>query len=312
MDSHYLTPLFAPRSIVVFAGTDETAAPPAQALLQALKAQRFEGSLQFVSTQTRGTLADLMQIRADLAIIALPAAEVSAAIDLAARMACKAVTVLCSGVDGEQAAAWHKQARREGLHLLGPNGLGFQRPSIGLNASTLGPLAEAGPLALVSQSGSLTAAMLDWAAKNAVAFSSVVALGPHASVGLAEALDFLANDPRTQSILVHMEGIADARRFMSALRSAANAKPVIVLKAGRRLAGQAAAAPTARRWWAMTMCSMPPCAVRARFGCVRSTRCFQRRSAWPRGFVLLASGWPSSPTGAGPGCWPPIGSMTSA
>ncbi len=241
MDSHYLTPLFAPRSIVVFAGTDETAAPPAQALLQALKAQRFEGSLQFVSTQTRGTLADLMQIRADLAIIALPAAEVSAAIDLAARMACKAVTVLCSGVDGEQAAAWHKQARREGLHLLGPNGLGFQRPSIGLNASTLGPLAEAGPLALVSQSGSLTAAMLDWAAKNAVAFSSVVALGPHASVGLAEALDFLANDPRTQSILVHMEGIADARRFMSALRSAANAKPVIVLKAGRRLAGQAAA-----------------------------------------------------------------------
>jgi acetyltransferase len=256
MDAHYLTPLFAPRAIVVFAGTtagtpastspdaspsDAEASPHAAALLQALKAQRFNGTLQFVSTQTRGTLADLMQIKADMAIIALPPAEVPAAIELAARMACKAVMVLSSGVDAELAATWHKQARREGLYLLGPNCLGFQRPALGLNASILGPLAEAGPLALVSQSGSLTASMLDWAARNAVSFSSVVSLGPHASVGLAEALDYLANDPQTQSILVYMEGIRDARRFMSALRSAANAKPVIVLKAGRHSAGQAAA-----------------------------------------------------------------------
>jgi len=256
MDAHYLAPLFAPRAIVVFAGSaasgsshiaggeaqpDAEATPHATALLQALKAQRFSGTLQFVSTQTRGTLADLMQIKADMALIALPPAEVPAAIELAARMACKAVMVLSSGVDAELAATWHKQARREGLYLLGPNCLGFQRPALGLNASILGPLAESGPLALVSQSGSLTASMLDWAARNAVSFSSVVSLGPHASVGLAEALDYLANDPQTQSILVYMEGIRDARRFMSALRSAANAKPVIVLKAGRHSAGQAAA-----------------------------------------------------------------------
>jgi len=245
MDQHYLAPLFSPRSIVVLAGTsdgdDADCSPQAQALLAALKAQRYQGSLQFVHAQTSGTLADLMEIRADLAIIALPADEVSAALDLAGRMACKAALVLSGGVAAEQAQAWHKQARRDGLQLLGPNSLGLQRPALGLNASVMGPLAAPGPLALVSQSGSLTSAMLDWAARNAVGFSAVVSMGPHASVGLAEALDFLANDPHTQSILVYMEGISDARRFMSALRTAANAKPVIVLKAGRRLGGQAAA-----------------------------------------------------------------------
>ena len=244
MDQHYLAPLFAPRSIVVFAGSsqpEEAATPQAAALLQALKAQRYKGQLQFVSTRTSGTLADLMQIKADLALIALPPAEVAAAIELAARMACQAVMVLSAGIDADQATAWHKQARREGLHLLGPNCLGFQRPALSLNAGTMGPLAEPGPLALVSQSGSLTAAMLDWAVRNGVTFSSVVSLGPHPGIGLAETLDFLANDPHTQSILIYMEGIRDARRFMSTLRSAANAKPVIVLKAGRRAAGRAAA-----------------------------------------------------------------------
>ncbi|MEY4766717.1 MAG: hypothetical protein RI907_3390 [Pseudomonadota bacterium] len=244
MDQHYLSPLLAPRDIVVLAGADSAEAvscPQAATLLAALKAQRFSGTLQFVHTQTTGTLADLMEIRADLALIALPPAEVSAALDLAARMACKAAMVLSTNVGADQAQAWSKQARRDGIYLLGPNCLGFQRPRQGLNASVLGPLANAGPLALVSQSGSLTSAMLDWAARNAVGFSAVVSMGPHTSVGLAETLDYLANDPATQSILVYMEGISDARRFMSALRSAANAKPVIVLKAGRRPAGQAAA-----------------------------------------------------------------------
>lgn len=244
MDQHYLTPLFSPRSIVVFAGQageSEALSAHARALLKALKAQRYQGSLQFVDTQTSGTLADLAQVKADLALIALPPAEIAAAMELAARMACRTVMVLSSGIGAELAGELHRLARREGLYLLGPNCLGFQRPVLGLNAGALGNLAEAGPLALVSQSGSLTAAMLDWAEKNAVGFSSVVSLGPHTSVGLAETLDFLASDPHTKSILVYMEGISDARRFMSALRSAANAKPVLVLKSGRRPEGNEAA-----------------------------------------------------------------------
>ena len=165
----------------------------------------------------------------------------AAALEIAGRMTCRSALVVSAGIGAEQAAELRKIARREGVFLLGPNCLGLQRPQLQLNASATGPLARAGSLALVSQSGALTTSMLDWASNNAVGFSSVVSLGPHTAVDIAQVLDFLANDAQTQSIIVYLEGISDARRFMSALRSAANAKPVVVLKAGRKPAGNAAA-----------------------------------------------------------------------
>ncbi|WP_138516440.1 bifunctional acetate--CoA ligase family protein/GNAT family N-acetyltransferase [Rhodoferax bucti] len=244
MEKHYLTPLFAPQSIIVFAGDTEHPeglTPQARALVASLQSQTFTGTLRFLDIHSTGTLADLAQARADLAIIALPPKDVSAALEIAGRIACRAAVILSSGISAEQAAALAKIAKREGVQLLGPNCLGLQRPQLQLNASAAGPLAQRGPLGLVSQSGALTASMLDWAANNAVGFSSVVSLGAHTSVDIAHVLDFLANDAQTQSIIVYMEGIADARRFMSALRMAANAKPVVVLKAGRRPAGNEAA-----------------------------------------------------------------------
>jgi len=244
MDKHYLSPLLTPASIVVFAGRpDEVDAlpPQAAALLAALKAQRYSGTLTFLDIHTSGTLADLAQSRADLALIALPPQDIAAALEVAGRIRCRSAVVISSGLGAEAAAELKKIARREGVHLLGPNCLGLQRPSLQLNASVAGPLAKPGPLALVSQSGALTAAMLDWASKNSIGFSSVVSVGPGTSVDIAQVLDFLANDGQTQSIVVYLEGISNARRFMSALRSAANAKPVVVLKAGRRAAGNQAA-----------------------------------------------------------------------
>jgi acetyltransferase len=244
MDKHYLTPLFCPESLVVFAGTQEhpnLLTPTARGLHEALRAQRFAGQMQFLDVSTSGTLADLAQTRADLAVIALPHAEIPAALEVASRIACRSALVLSGGMNAEQTADLVRIARRENVQLLGPNTMGFQRPALGLNASCLGPLARAGSLALVSQSGALTASMLDWASNNAVGFSSVVSLGPGTPVDIAQVLDFLANDPRTESIIVYLEGISSARRFMSALRSAANAKPVVVLKAGRRPAGNLAA-----------------------------------------------------------------------
>ena len=243
MDKHYLTPLFQPESIAVFASKDspETQTPQAVALVEALTAQRFKGNLVFLDIHTTGTLADLAQTRADLAVIALPPAETIEALEVAGRIKCKAALVVGSGIPAAEAAEMHRVAKRHGMHLLGPNSLGFQRASIGLNASAVGPLAAAGPLALVSQSGALTASILDWASQNSVGFSQVVSLGPNTVVDIAQVLDFLAADGNTHSIVVYMEGIANARRFMSALRAAANAKPVIVLKAGRKTAGNLAA-----------------------------------------------------------------------
>ena len=249
MDKHYLTPLFHPSSVVVFAGPmnedgvhDEAAqTSQAKSLTAELKAQRFSGTLHFFDVHTTGTLADLVQTKADLAIIALPPNEVMSAMELSVRMACRSVLIVSNGLSPELAQELKRVARREGVHLLGPNSLGLQRPALQLNASAAGPLAQRGSLALVSQSGALTASMLDWASNNGVGFSMVVSLGPHTGVDIAHVLDFLANDPQTHSIVVYMEGISNARRFMSALRSAANAKPVVILKAGRQQCGTAAA-----------------------------------------------------------------------
>ncbi len=244
MDKHYLTPLFAPQSIVVFAGQaddPDSLTSRARVLHQALRAQKFTGTLQFLDIHTTGTLADLAQTGADLAIIALPPEEVEAALEIAGRMTCRSALVITNGIDADGAARLKKIARREGVFLMGPNGLGLQRPHLQLNASAAGPMARPGSLALVSQSGALTASILDWASKNGVGFSSVVSLGPNTSVDIAQVLDFLASDRHTQSIVIYLEGISSARRFMSALRSAANAKPVVVLKAGRRPAGNEAA-----------------------------------------------------------------------
>jgi len=239
VDRHFLTPLFDPRSIIAFAG-DPDAAPPtreAAALRTALAEGGYAGPVTWLDIHTHGTLAELAQSRADLAVIALPAEHCAAALEAAGRIRCRAALVLTSGLDAPHCTALHHIARQHGVNLLGPNSLGIQRPALKLNASTMGPLAAAGPLALVSQSGALTTAMLDWAQHQGVGFSAVISLGPNTAVELPQVLDFLTADSGTQSILVYMEGIRNARRFMSALRAAAYSKPVVVMKAGRQAAG---------------------------------------------------------------------------
>ncbi len=254
VDRHFLTPLFNPRSIIAFAGpapvasADATLDAPggdapsreARVLRQALVEGAYAGPVTWLdvgTSGTSGTLAELAQTRADLALIALPPAQTAAALEVAGHMRCRAALVLTGGHSAAQCTALHQIARQHGVNLLGPNSLGLQRPGIQLNASTLGPLAAAGPLALVSQSGALTAAMLDWARQHGVGFSAVVSLGPNTAIELPQVLDFLTSDAQTQSILIYMEGIRHARRFMSALRAAAYAKPVVVMKAGRQAAG---------------------------------------------------------------------------
>ncbi|HMN20041.1 MAG TPA: bifunctional acetate--CoA ligase family protein/GNAT family N-acetyltransferase [Ottowia sp.] len=244
MDKHYLTALFEPASVILFTG--DAAAPAqqtrlARALLAHLHAQPFQGEVTALDVNTSGTLADLAHASADLAIIALPEAEILPALELAGRIKVKAALVLAAGIGAAQARDMHRVAERHGFWMLGPNSQGLQRPALGLSASPAGALAAPGELALVSQSGALTASILEWARANQVGFSSVVAPGPHSQVDLAAVLDYLASDRQTHSIIVYMEGIASARRFTSALRAAAHAKPVVILKAGRNPASNVAA-----------------------------------------------------------------------
>ncbi len=239
MDRHYLHSLFNPRAIVVFAGDPDAAAPTpeAAALRTALAEGGYKGVVTWLDIAMTGTLSDLAHSRADLALIALAPDDTAAALEIVGRIRCRAALILSSGLPAARCHELHQTARRYGVHLLGPNSLGLQRPGLHFNASVLGPLAAAGPLALVSQSGALTSAMLDWARHHGVGFSAVVSLGPNTAVELPQVLDYLAADAATQSILVYMEGIRNARRFMSALRVAAYAKPVVVMKSGRQAAG---------------------------------------------------------------------------
>lgn len=126
--------------------------------------------------------------------------------------------------------AW---AEETGCALLGPRSFGVQRPHAGLNLSQHPSLARAGRVAVVAQSRSIAAAMMDWAEDVHIGFSAALSLGDEAVVGLAAVLDYLASDPRTDSIVLYLEDVGPAREFMSALRAAASVKPVIVLKAGR-------------------------------------------------------------------------------
>lgn len=239
MDRHFLTTLFTPKSLVVFAGDPDQEPPCREAgTLRRLMAEgSFKGHVTWLDIGMSGTLGDLAQSRADLAVIALPHDQTLSALEVAGRIRCRSALILSANMPPALCTQLHQAAKRHGVHLLGPNSAGMQRPALGLNASTLGPLAAPGPLALVSQSGALTATLLDWAQRHGVGFSTVVSLGPNTAVELPQVLDYLTNDGSTQSILVYMEGIRHARRFMSALRAAAYTKPVVVMKSGRQAAG---------------------------------------------------------------------------
>ena len=242
MDKHYLSSLFSPESVALFTKTGEASPSSEQLSVKHwLTRQTSQTPWQEVDMNAVGSLAELAHQKSDLALIDLPAKDVSDALEIAGRMKCRSAVIVGSGFGAGQARSLHEQARHHGMMLMGPNAAGFQVPRLQLNASRIGPLAHTGPIGLVSQSGALTASILDWAQANGVGFSNVVSLGPHTSVDVAQVLDYLANDHRTHSIVVYLEGISNARRFMSALRAAAHAKPVVVLKAGRQQAGNRAA-----------------------------------------------------------------------
>jgi acetyltransferase len=250
---HTLAPLLAPRSVALVGATEREGAL-GRLVWQKLAAGQFRGSLDPVNPKHGkifgrpcfGRLADLPQAP-ELAVIVTPAHTVAGILEEAGTAGVRAAVVLTSGFGetGESGRALQAgalaAARRHGLRLLGPNCLGLMRTDAGLNATFAPVPALRGSLALLSQSGAICTAILDWAHGAGVGFSSVVSLGAAADVDFGELLDFLVEDPATDAILMYVEGIRDARRFVSALRAASRVKPVVALKVGRHAAGSQAA-----------------------------------------------------------------------
>lgn len=253
MSHHYLNQLFAPRSIAVFGASQREDAVGTLVFRNLLDAG-FKGAIypvnpkhaEVLGYKAYPALGELHE-PVDLAVIATPAATVPAIVRQCGEHGVKGVVILSAGFAeaGHRGKRLQKEvvdiAHQYEMHIIGPNCLGIMRPSVGLNATFSRNQAMPGNLALVSQSGAMCTAILDWAATQGIGFSTVITLGDTADVDFGDALDFLALDSKTDSILLYVEGIHDARGFMSGLRTASRMKPVVVLKAGRYEEGSRAA-----------------------------------------------------------------------
>lgn len=175
-----------------------------------------------------------------LAVICLPQCELSSLLGSLATVGCRAAILIGGGIgafalQAKESRALVRQARELEVRLVGPDRVGVIVPKLGLNAGCAASMPPAGDLAFVTQSDSIATSMLEWATAHRIGFSRVISLGDSADVELGDILDYLTLDMSTRAILLHLQGVADARRFMSAARAAARVKPVIVLKSGRHI-----------------------------------------------------------------------------
>ncbi len=245
MSVRNLEKLFRPASVAVIGATDRPSAV-GEVVMRNMLAGGFGGAVWPVNPR-RGSLfgrtcyPDVASLpeAPDLAVICTPASTVPDLIAGLGEKGTKAAVVITAGVDRK---AMLNAARPHLLRILGHNCVGLLVPGIGLNASFAPGTLGAGDIAFVSQSGALCTAVLDWAAARGIGFSHFVSLGNGADVDFGDVIDYLAQDPGTRSILLYIESVTDARKFLSACRAASRAKPIIAIKAGRFSQGAKAAA----------------------------------------------------------------------
>src|ERR1700730_9485319 len=245
--------LFVPHSVAVI-GATERPGTVGRTVLGNLLHRSFQGTVYAVNSsrseifgvkayQSIGAVPE----KVDLALVATPASTVPQVIGQCVDAGVKAAVVISAGFreQGPEGAALEEQIqqqlRRSTMRLVGPNCLGIMNPAIGLNATFAKSMPEAGNVAFLSQSGALLTAILDWSQREEVGFSSIVSTGSMLDVGWGDLIDFFGDDSATQSILLYMESVGDARSFLSAAREVALRKPIIVIKAGRTAAASKAA-----------------------------------------------------------------------
>jgi acetyltransferase len=240
--------LFNPRNVVLIGASDRAGSIGLTMTRNLLRAG-FAGKIGLVNPrhnaiEGHACVPSLKELpfKPDFGIIATPPATVPAIIAQLGEAGCRAAVVITAVVKGATAQNMLDAAKPHLLRIVGPNCLGVQLPGLKLDASFAQTLARPGDIALVSQSGAITAAMLDWAAVEGVGFSHVVSIGDPAEVDLGDMLDYLAGDVASKAVFLYIESVTHAAKFMSAARRCARVKPVIAIKAGRRPEGAKAAA----------------------------------------------------------------------
>ena len=251
MSTYRLKNLLSPRSLALV-GASPRHGSVGRAVLRNIRGANFKGEFSLVNSHYReidgvATVSSLSKLPfvPELVVITAPATAVTGLIEEAGKRGTAGAVIIPSGLGhgaGSLAEAARRAAHEYGMRLIGPNCLGVMMPGANLNASFSAHMPAPGNLALISQSGAIAAGMVDWAAQRGVGFSGIVSIGDQLDVDIADLLDYFALDGKTRAILLYIEAIKDARKFMSAARAAARIKPVVVVKSGRMAQGAKAAA----------------------------------------------------------------------
>ncbi len=253
-DKQGLEALLTPDSVALIGATDRPGTV-GRTVLQNLLAPAFRGRVYAVNPQRDEVLGveaykSIAEVpeAVDMAVLATPATTIPGLIGECVDANTKSAVVISAGFKERGAAGAaleaqvKEQLKRSSMRLIGPNCLGIMNPTIGMNATFAKDAPQAGSVAMLSQSGALLTAILDWSHKEQVGFSSVISTGSMLDVGWGDLISHFGDDPHTKSILIYMESVGDARSFLSAAREVALTKPIIVIKAGRSEAASKAAA----------------------------------------------------------------------
>ncbi|MCX9080643.1 MAG: bifunctional acetate--CoA ligase family protein/GNAT family N-acetyltransferase [Candidatus Methanoperedens sp.] len=254
MVSVNLDNIFNPKSIALIGASDEKGSV-GNILMKNLTEMDYGGLVypvnirkqEIMGKKAYKAVSQLPQT-VDLAIIATPAATVPGLVEECGNAGIKGIIIISAGFKEVGASGKILEERileikkKYNMRILGPNCLGIIHPDIGLNATFISRRQETGNITFLSQSGALGSAILDLAIHENIKFSNFVSVGSMIDVNFGDMIDYFGTDPKTRSILMYIEGITDARKFMSAARHFSRTKPIIVVKSGRSAESAKAAA----------------------------------------------------------------------
>ncbi len=246
MNVHGLDSIFKPRRLALI-GVTSNPLSVGGTVLRNLVGAGFGGVVYPVTPDFEAVLGiqcwpDVRSLprKPDLGVICAPAAKVPDLVRQCGEAGILGLVIVSAGfgeagADGAalEAALREERRRFDGLRIIGPNCLGVIVPGLNLNASFAAGMPKAGRVAFISQSGALCTSVLDWALEQDVGFSHFVSIGNMLDVDFADLIDYFGEDEKTESIILYVESVRDARRFMTAARAFARTKPILAYKAGR-------------------------------------------------------------------------------
>jgi len=240
-----LDKIFNPKNVAIV-GASDVKGSVGYAIVKNFSQFGFAGKVFLVNNRKPEVLGvktfkSVLEIpdQVDLAIIATPAKTVPDVIEQCGKVKIKGVIIISAGFKeiGPPGKALEDKiietSKKYGIRVIGPNCIGIIKPKTKLNATFLDKMPKAGNIAFLSQSGALGSAILDWAIHENIGFSNFVSVGSMIDVDFGDLIDYFGSDPKTKSILMYVEGVTNARKFMSAARHFARTKPIIVVKSGK-------------------------------------------------------------------------------